>query len=144
MLGVGAVGCGGLVSFLTFFLTMLSMCKRGPFILGSNRPIAITYNGSRRRIMRATLGLLGHSMRSIFSAHVVIAPRDGGKVVVIKAVKRDGLVSGTKISLSPVGGGGRTFLLAISSGNGLIVTNDSGHNATCNIVRLSQLVNISP
>ena len=58
-----------LISFLAFFLAVLSVYGQNPFVLKSGEPVTVACGNSEEEVVHTALNLLNRDVESVFSTH---------------------------------------------------------------------------
>lgn len=63
-----------LISFLAFFLAVLSVYGQNPFVLKSGEPVTIACGNSEEEVVHTALNLLNRDVESVFSTRIIVTP----------------------------------------------------------------------
>lgn len=63
-----------LISFLAFFLAVLSVYGQHPFVLKSGEPVTIACGNSEEEVVHTALNLLNRDVESVFSTRIIVTP----------------------------------------------------------------------
>ena len=85
-----------LISFLAFFLAVLSVYGQNPFILKSGEPVTIACGNSEEEVVHTALNLLNRDVESVFSTRIIVTPESKKEMIrVIKTAEGEILLDAT-------------------------------------------------
>ena len=61
-----------LISFLAFFLAVLSVYGQNPFVLKSGEPVTVACGNSEEEVVHTALNLLNRDVESVFSTRIIV------------------------------------------------------------------------
>ena len=75
-----------LISFLAFFLAVLSVYGQNPFVLKSGEPVTVACGNSEEEVVHTALNLLNRDVESVFSTRIIVTP-ESKKGMIIYSLK---------------------------------------------------------
>lgn len=104
-----------LISFLAFFLAVLSVYGQNPFILKSGEPVTIACGNSEEEVVHTALNLLNRDVESVFSTRIIVTPESKKGMIIVGTIGQSDLIDKAGVDLSPIKNKKEAFLLAVSS-----------------------------
>ena len=104
-----------LISFLAFFLAVLSVYGQNPFILKSGEPVTIACGNSEEEVVHTALNLLNRDVESVFSTRIIVTPESKKGMIIVGTIGQSNLIDKAGVDLSPIKNKKEAFLLAVSS-----------------------------
>ena len=110
-----------LISFLAFFLAVLSVYGQNPFILKSGEPVTIACGNSEEEVVHTALNLLNRDVESVFSTRIIVTPESKKGMIIVGTIGQSDLIDKAGVDLSPIKNKKEAFLLAVSSTGKLVI-----------------------
>ena len=80
-----------LISFLAFFLAVLSVYGQNPFILKSGEPVTIACGNSEEEVVHTALNLLNRDVESVFSTRIIVTPESKKGMIIVGTIGQSDL-----------------------------------------------------
>ena len=134
-----------LISFLAFFIVVLSVYGQRPFVLKSGQPIRVACSDSEEKVVHTALNLLDRDVKSVLSTRAVVTSESKqGTIIIVGTVGQSDLIDETGIDCSPIKDKKEAFLLTVSSDGKLIIAGSDKRGTAYGIMELSRLMGVSP
>lgn len=117
-----------LISFLAFFLAVLSVYGQNPFILKSGEPVTIACGNSEEEVVHTALNLLNRDVESVFSTRIIVTPESKKGMIIVGTIGQSDLIDKAGVDLSPIKNKKEAFLLAVSSTGKLVIAGSDKYN----------------
>jgi hypothetical protein len=91
-----------LISFLAFFLAVLSVYGQNPFILKSGEPVTIACGNSEEEVVHTALNLLNRDVESVFSTRIIVTPESKKGMIIVGTIGQSDLIDKAGVDLSPI------------------------------------------
>lgn len=75
-----------LISFLAFFLAVLSVYGQNPFVLKSGEPVTIACGNSEEEVVHTALNLLNRDVESVFSTRIIVTPESKKGMIIVGTI----------------------------------------------------------
>lgn len=135
--------CKTLLPLFLFLMTVLSVQgKQKEFILQSGQTVTIACCNSEKLVVRTSLEMLGHDIRTVLSATTELNDKVGA--IVVGTVGQSNLINETGIDLSALKNKKQAFLLTVSQDGKLVVAGSDSHGTAYGILEISRLLGVSP
>ena len=133
-----------LISFLAFFLAVLSVYGQNPFVLKSGEPVTIACGNSEEEVVHTALNLLNRDVESVFSTRIIVTPESKKGMIIVGTIGQSDLIDKAGIDLSPIKNKKEAFLLAVSSTGKLVIAGSDKRGTAYGVMELSRLIGVSP
>ncbi len=133
-----------LISFLAFFLAVLSVYGQNPFILKSGEPVTIACGNSEEEVVHTALNLLNRDVESVFSTRIIVTPESKKGMIIVGTIGQSDLIDKAGVDLSPIKNKKEAFLLAVSSTGKLVIAGSDKRGTAYGVMELSRLIGVSP
>lgn len=133
-----------LISFLAFFVAVLSVYGQRPFVLKSGQTVTIACSDSEEEVVRTALNLFNRDVTSVFSASTALTPKNKKATIIVGTIGQSNLIDDAGIDLSPIKNKKEAFLLTVSSNGKLIIAGSDKRGTAYGIMELSRLIGVSP
>ena len=91
-----------LISFLAFFLAVLSVYGQNPFVLKSGEPVTIACGNSEEEVVHTALNLLNRDVESVFSTRIIVTPESKKGMIIVGTIGQSDLIAKAGVDLSPI------------------------------------------
>ena len=133
-----------LISFLAFFLAVLSVYGQNPFILKSGEPVTIACGNSEEEVVHTALNLLNRDVESVFSTRIIVTPESKKGMIIVGTIGQSDLIDKAGVDLSPIKNKKEAFLLTVSSTGKLVIAGSDKRGTAYGVMELSRLIGVSP
>ena len=133
-----------LISFLAFFLAVLSVYGQNPFILKSGEPVTIACGNSEEEVVHTALNLLNRDVESVFSTRIIVTPESKKGMIIVGTIGQSDLIAKAGVDLSPIKNKKEAFLLTVSSTGKLVIAGSDKRGTAYGVMELSRLIGVSP
>lgn len=133
-----------LISFLAFFLAVLSVYGQNPFVLKSGEPVTIACGNSEEEVVHTALNLLNRDVESVFSTRIIVTPESKKGMIIVGTIGQSDLIDKAGVDLSPIKNKKEAFLLAVSSTGKLVIAGSDKRGTAYGVMELSRLIGVSP
>lgn len=133
-----------LISFLAFFLAVLSVYGQNPFVLKSGEPVTIACGNSEEEVVHTALNLLNRDVESVFSTRIIVTPESKKGMIIVGTIGQSDLIAKAGVDLSPIKNKKEAFLLTVSSTGKLVIAGSDKRGTAYGVMELSRLIGVSP
>ena len=91
-----------LISFLAFFLAVLSVYGQNPFVLKSGEPVTVACGNSEEEVVHTALNLLNRDVESVFSTRIIVTPESKKGMIIVGTIGQSNLIDKAGVDLSPI------------------------------------------
>ena len=133
-----------LISFLAFFLAVLSVYGQNPFVLKSGEPVTIACGNSEEEVVHTALNLLNRDVESVFSTRIIVTPESKKGMIIVGTIGQSDLIAKAGVDLSPIKNKKEAFLLTVSSNGKLVIAGSDKRGTAYGVMELSRLIGVSP
>ena len=133
-----------LISFLAFFLAVLSVYGQNPFVLKSGEPVTVACGNSEEEVVHTALNLLNRDVESVFSTRIIVTPESKKGMIIVGTIGQSDLIDKAGIDLSPIKNKKEAFLLTVSSNGKLVIAGSDKRGTAYGVMELSRLIGVSP
>ena len=81
-----------LISFLAFFLAVLSVYGQNPFVLKSGEPVTVACGNSEEEVVHTALNLLNRDVESVFSTRIIVTPESKKGMIIVGTIGQSNLI----------------------------------------------------
>ena len=133
-----------LISFLAFFLAVLSVYGQNPFVLKSGEPVTVACGNSEEEVVHTALNLLNRDVESVFSTRIIVTPESKKGMIIVGTIGQSNLIDKAGVDLSPIKNKKEAFLLTVSSNGKLVIAGSDKRGTAYGVMELSRLIGVSP
>ena len=133
-----------LISFLAFFLAVLSVYGQNPFVLKSGEPVTVACGNSEEEVVHTALNLLNRDVESVFSTRIIVTPESKKGMIIVGTIGQSDLIDKAGVDLSPIKNKKEAFLLTVSSNGKLVIAGSDKRGTAYGVMELSRLIGVSP